>query len=164
MGEEQVYIQVLKDSLMEKQKIINALIEATTEQSQVLKSDSSKEVICDVIMEKVSQKEELLKRLEHNDRGFEKVYRRLRQTFLDEKETYHSEIVILQEMIKKIADDSVKLEALERKNKEAVDLFLKKEHERMKNFKLVRENSKQYYQHMSNKHQIGQTYFVDHKQ
>lgn len=164
MGEEKVYLQVLKDSLIEKQNIMNGLIEATEEQSQILKSDFSREYIADEIMEKVSKKEELLKRLEHNDQGFEKIYQRLRPLLVNQKEAYHSEIVLLQEMIKKITDDSIKLEAMERKNKEAIDLFLKKERERMKNFKLVRENSKQYYQHMNNKHQIGQTYFLDHKQ
>lgn len=164
MGEEKVYLQVLKDSLREKQNIMNSLLEATTEQSTLLKSDSSREIICDAIMEKVSEKEELLKKLEYNNQGFEKIYQRLRPILIEEKETYHADIVILQEMIKKITDDSLKLEALERKNKEALDMFLKKERERLRDFRMVRQNSVQYYQHMANKHQIGQTYFLDHKQ
>lgn len=164
MGEEKVYLQVLKDSLIEKQSIMNDLIEATAEQSQLLRSDSSREMICDAVMEKVAEKEELLKKLEHNDKGFEKIYQRLRPILVKEKENYHSEIVILQEMIKKITDDSVKLEAMERKNKEELDIFLKRERERIRDFKMVRQNSVQYYQHMANKHQIGQTYFLDHKQ
>ena len=164
MGEEKVYLQVLKDSLREKQNIMNSLLEATTEQSTLLKSDSSREIMCDAIMEKVSEKGELLKQLEYNDQGFEKIYQRLRPILIEEKETYHADIVILQEMIKKITDDSLKLEALERKNKEALDMFLKKERERLRDFRMVRQNSVQYYQHMANKHQIGQTYFLDHKQ
>lgn len=164
MGEEKTYFQVLKDSLRKKQQILNALIKATTEQEQALKSDSSNEMIGDTMLEKIAEKEELLKELENTDQGFEKVYQRVKESLIENKEAYRMEITELQKMIKKITDDSVKLEAMERRNKERLDLFLKKERGKIRDFRMGQESSKQYYQHMANKHQIGQTYFMDHKQ
>lgn len=159
----EVYIQVMKDSLKEKQEIMKQLLDATIEQKEVLHSDSSKAIICDAIMAKVDEKAELLKRLEFNDSGFEKVYRRVRDDLMREKDKYRTDIMVMDDMIKKIVDDSVKLQALEMNNKEQIDTFLKSEREKVKSFNLVRANSKAYYQHMANQHQPEQSYFLDSK-
>lgn len=159
-----VYIQVLKDSLKEKQEIMNQLLDATIEQKQVLHSNSSRSMICDAILAKVDEKTELLKRLEFNDQGFEKVYQRVRKSLIDEKENYRADILVMNDMITKIVDDSVKLQALEMNNKEEIDIFLKNEKGKIKSFNMVRANSQAYYQHMANRHQLEQSYFWDSKQ
>lgn len=157
----EVYIQVMKESLKEKQEILKQLLDATIEQKQVLQSDSSKGIISDAIMAKVDEKAELLKKLEFNDRGFEKIYQRIRDELMEKKDMYQSDIIVMNDMIKKIVDDSMKLQALELKNKKEIDLFLKNEREKIKSFNLVRANSKAYYQHMANRHQAEQSYFLD---
>lgn len=155
----QTYIQLLIDSLQKKHEVLVELLKITTQQQGMIDSNSFNE---DEFMETISLKEEQLKKLSELDRGFEMVYDRIRKELNDNQRKYTSEILSLKELVTKVTDLSVKLQAFEQSNKVKLEALLSSKRKNIKNARLSNETVTNYYKNMSGGTE-SRSYFYDKK-
>lgn len=155
----ETYIQLLIDSLVKKQEVLNELMEITTRQQNIIDSESFEE---DEFLKTISLKEEQIKSLEEMDRGFELVYDRVRENLSDNRKEYIPQITTLKERVTIITDLSVRLQALEKRNKPKLEALLANKRKNIRNSRLSNETVTNYYKNMSSKTD-SQSYFYDKK-
>lgn len=154
------YIKLLQDSLQKKKKILLHLTQLTKEQTVLF---NQKEKNTQRHEEVFDEKQQLIDELNRVDDGFEAIYKNISTILKSNKSLYETEIKTLQVLISEITDLGVNLQALEMKNKEKFNLFLKNQKEEIRHIREGSRMSGKYYQNMANQHQIGQTYFLDEK-
>lgn len=155
----ETYIQLLIDSLGKKQEVLNELMQITARQHTIIDSESFEE---DEFLKTISLKEEQIKSLEELDRGFEIVYDRIREELKDNRKEYISQITSLKELVTIVTDLSVKLQALERRNKSKLESILVNKRKNIRNARLSNETVTNYYKNMSSNPE-SQSYFYDKK-
>ncbi|MCR5145506.1 MAG: flagellar protein FlgN [Lachnospiraceae bacterium] len=112
---EQGYIQMLEESLEKKVDILNQLQILCREQAVILQDDDASP---DMLEENMDKKQALLDHIETLDKGFEEVFAKVSEELNNNKQLYAKNIAHMQELIKKITDKSVNIQALEQRNKE----------------------------------------------
>ncbi|NLO09342.1 MAG: flagellar protein FlgN [Clostridiales bacterium] len=155
----QTYIQLLIDSLRKKQVILNELMQVTTKQQEIINSDDFEE---DEFLKTITLKEEQIKSLDELDRGFEMVYDRVREELNENRMEYVSQITSLKELVTAITDLSVKLQALEKRNRPKLEALLANKRKSIKSSRLSNETVTNYYRNMTSKPE-SQSYFYDKK-
>lgn len=155
-----VYIKILVDTLKKKKEALSFLVLLTKEQEKLLKEDMFSQEDFNRTLE---EKDKVIKTLNELDDGFEAFYQRLELVIQKEKAIYKEELKEAQELIAGIMDMSVRLQALEAKNKESFTRKLTEQKQEIRSFKTSSQTAEKYYQHMANQHQEGQSYFLDKK-
>ena len=112
------YLSVLEDSLKKKLQILDELATYTMEQQELLKAE---ELDYDAFDQLVEKKDPLVQMIMELDQGFETVYDRIKEQLIGHKERYVAQIRTLQDLISELTDKSVKLQAMEQRNKTAVE-------------------------------------------
>jgi len=153
------YIQLLIDSLEEKQNVLDKLMKITRQQQDMIDSDSFNE---DDFMQTISLKEEHINKLSELDKGFEMVYDRIRDELNDNHKKYAPEIMSLKELVTRVTEQSVKLQALEQSNKPKLEALLSRKRKHIKNARLSNETVANYYKNMSGAKE-SRSYFYDKK-
>jgi flagellar biosynthesis/type III secretory pathway chaperone len=154
------YIRLLIDSLNKKHKLLNELMQITTTQRSIIDSGNFDE---DEFLQSITLKEKLINSLAELDRGFELVYERIRIELNENRNQYTAEISALKELVTKVTELSVKLQALERMNKADVESQLANKRKSIKNARLSNETVTNYYKSMSGKQNQQSSYFYDKK-
>lgn len=153
-----VYIKILVDTLQKKKEVLDLLLGLTRTQEQILaESDFS----VDDFDETMGKKERLIRTLNQLDDGFEAFYQRLRAAIPTEKGLYRNELRQAQALISQITDTSVKLQAMEARNKERLAVRLTEKRQTIKKFNVNSQMAERYSHNMANQHQVGQSYFMD---
>ena len=155
----QVNIQLLVDASAKKSKLLSNLIEITQQQEELLEPELFEE---DDFLQMVDRKEELLKRLEELDRGFDQTFERVGEELLGNKYRYEAEIRALQEYITVISDRSVKLQAMEHRNRVKLEALLTRKRMEIKKSLISSRTAASYYRTMANQNE-AQSYFYDKK-
>lgn len=155
----QIYIQLLIDSLSKKEKILDELMQITTFQQTIIDSEGFDE---DEFLKTISLKEVLINNLAELDRGFELVYDRIRAELNENRGEYTTQITKLKELVTEVTDLSVKLQALEKRNRLKLETLIAHKRKNIKNARLSNETVANYYKSMS-KSQSTQSYFYDKK-
>lgn len=153
------YIQIIIESLNKKYKVLNELMQITSRQKAIIDADSFDE---DLFMETISLKQEQIDKLSELDRGFELVYDRIREDLKTNSKEYQSEITSLKELVTKITDLNIKLQALEKSNKPKLESRLANKRQSIKKSRLSNQTVTNYYKTMSGG-QETQSYFYDKK-
>lgn len=153
------YIQLLIDSLEKKYKILNDLMQVTLRQEEIINSADFDEK---EFMRTVASKEKLIDSLSELDKGFELVYDRVREELKENGSMYKSEIVSLKDLVTKVTDLSVRLQALEKSNKTNLEAVLSKKRKEIGKVRLSNRTVSNYYKTMSGKTD-SQSYFYDKK-
>ena len=153
------YIQLLIDSLGKKHEILDELMGITSSQQAIIDSDGFDE---DEFLKTIDLKEEKIKSLEELDRGFEMVYDRIRDELNDNRKEYSAQITSLKELVTAVTDLSVKLQALEKRNKSKLESILINKRKNIRTARLSNETVANYYKTMSGKPE-AQSYFYDKK-
>ena len=151
------YIRMMLDVLVKKEVYLSKLLEFTTEQEHLLKSDKFDE---NAFMKLVEQKEDVLGRIEEFDQGFQSIYQRVGETLKDNKEQYKEQILQMQSLIAKLTDVGVKISVLEQKNKGLLQQRLQEKKKGIRQFKVGKKTADTYYKNMI-KMQTGTSYFFD---
>ena len=112
--------------------------------------------------ELLDKKGELIDVLNTMDQGFEQVYERMEEEIKGKKEEHAHEILLMQQRIKNITDLSIKLQELEYKNKEKIEVQFSKKRNEIKTFRQSKDNVNKYYRVMS-KTQVVDSAFLDKK-
>lgn len=153
----ETYIQLLIDSLGKKLEVLNELMQITASQQTIIESEGFDE---DEFLKTISLKEEHIQSLFELDKGFEMVYDRIREELNENRKEYAPQITSLKELVTKVTDLSVKLQALETRNKSKLEALLAKKRRSIKNSRLSNETVTNYYKNLANKSE-SQSYFYD---
>lgn len=130
------YVAMLKDVLLQKKKVTEEILWVTLEQETALAPELEDMERFDALMEK---KEPLLAKLEQLDEGFSDIYTKVQATLNGQKEVYKQEVLTMQQLITEITDISVKIQALEERNRKMFETYLLG---RKQQFKAARKNSR----------------------
>lgn len=155
----QTYIQLLIDSLGKKHEVLNELMQLTTRQQSMIGSEGFDE---DEFLATISLKEEALKSLSELDRGFELIYDRIREELKNNSKEYTVQIASLKDLVTEVTDLSVKLQALEKRNRSKLEGQLANKRKAIKNARLSNETVTNYYKTVSG-NQSNQAHFYDKK-
>lgn len=132
----ETYITMLKDILVQKKKVTEEILWVSLEQETALAPELEDMERFEALMEK---KEPLLTKLEQLDDGFSDLYAKVQATLTGQKEAYKEEILVMQKLITEITDISVKIQALEAKNRRMLERYLLG---RRQNLKTAKKNSR----------------------
>lgn len=114
---ESAYVQALIDSLKKKQQILENLIVLNEEQSQII---AQEEFSGEKFQDNIDKKDKLIENLVRLDEGFDSVFARVRQELDGRKHLYEEQIKIMQGLIRKVTELSVKVERQEASNKSQI--------------------------------------------
>ena len=153
------YLMIMVESLSKKTEILEKLFDYTKQQEILLLEEELPMDEFNVLLEK---KGELIDVLNTMDEGFEQVYERMEEEIKGHKEQHAHEILLMQQRIKNITDLSIKLQELEQKNKEKIEVHFSKMRTEIITFRQSKDNVTQYYRVMSNT-QVVDSAFLDKK-
>lgn len=153
------YLQVLEESLHKKVSVLERMSRLNEEQEKLL---SEKEVDMDAFDLTLDQKGTLIDELNKLDEGFESLYQHIKEQLAKEKEKYRPHITRLQEMIAKITDQSVSLQAQEARNKRLAEQYFSRLKKEVKQGRVNSKAALDYYRNM-NKSSVIQPQFMDKK-
>lgn len=153
------YIRMMLDVLSKKEIHLTKLLELTIEQEALLKEENFNEAEFALIIEKKSGN---LRKLEEFDSGFQSIYNRVAEEMKQNKEEYKNQILEMQALITRVTDLSVKLTALEEKNKNTLEVKFREKRQNIRQFKVSKQTANKYYKNMIGM-QTGASYFMDQK-
>ncbi|MBE5963192.1 MAG: hypothetical protein E7256_17730 [Lachnospiraceae bacterium] len=156
---EVIYINMLGDSLLQKDRMLDELITFSKRQTALLEVQ---EIKYDLFLEEMQKKQLVINRLAELDKGFELVYSKVSEELKDNKEKHQDLIKKMQELIKCITEKGMQLRNLEQKNKILLDQYLIKERNKIRNFKMNNQAASNYYKSMA-KMNASESYFMDSK-
>lgn len=140
------YLSVLEESLRKKLQILDELTSYTMAQQDLLKAE---ELDYDAFDQLVEKKDPLVQMIMELDQGFETVYDRIKEQLLEHKELYAVQIRTLQNLISELTDKSVKLQAMEQRNKTAVEQQFRKSREKIRQGRQNKQAALNYYKNMN---------------
>jgi len=121
-----IELQILKDSLAKKKRILVQIEDENKVQENILKTNP---VSFDEFEATIDKKTELIDELNKLDQGFESVYDRIKESLVAQKENFKADIEDLKVLVSDITDLSVSIQAQEARNKSLVEKFFKKSRE-----------------------------------
>lgn len=154
------YLNIMLDSLKKKDRILTGLLAETKKQSELLAAET---LDYDAFDETISEKEKLLTKLSEADDGFMDMYGRVKDALAANGFGYRNQVEEAKVLVKRQMEQSFELQALEEKNKNRLAIHLSKGKQKIKDFKISSKTAAAYYKNMSNKHQEGDSYFLDRK-
>lgn len=123
------YLNALKDSLEKKLEVLKDIHSKDEIQYSLTKEVPFPYEAFDKIVE---EKTVLIYKLDKLDEGFELVYNNVKNELSANKEMYKTEIKEMQELIKKVTDLNVQIQAEEARNKNAMEAAFRDEKSRLK--------------------------------
>lgn len=160
MEQNQTYVQILRDSLANKKRILNELIELTKKQSDIVKGGNPDVSEFDEVIKTKGRQIDMLNMI---DDGFQNVYENVRTEILARPEQYKELLHEIQILISEDVELGAKLEALELNNKSYIEAFIRKKKIEIKEYKNSKNTTANYNKNMANQHVSGKSYFIDKK-
>lgn len=154
------YLTLLEESLKRKLQVMDEIQKYNLRQQEIFQSGK---VDSDKFDEYVDEKGELIDRLNALDSGFEKLYAKVAQELKENRERYTAQIRTLQELVTKVTDTSVAIQAQEARNKKLIEDYFRKERE---GIRVGRKSSKvaiNYYKNMSGSSVVMPLFMDDKK-
>lgn len=159
IGTPDYYLEMLAASLEKKEQVLEAMLELTGQQEQILAEEELDMEAFDKLLQK---KQSYVERLEKLDQGFDQIYQRVREKIQKHPGKYRDRIQEMQGRIGKLTELGVSLEVQERRNKERFEFLVSASRSKIRNYKVSNQAAAQYYRNMANRFQ-GDSYFVDKK-
>lgn len=117
-------VQILLESLVKKEELLNEVLGKTKEQEELLKIKDMKLSEWDTCVE---QKSTLIEEIVRLDHGFESLYEKIRGDLMNEKDKYAKSLQNMQSLIQKIMEKSSSIQVLEERNKISMEQFFQGE-------------------------------------
>lgn len=153
------YLTILIESLKKKVKVLDEIQKCNEKQADLFKVPDTS---LDAFDGTVEEKSKLIEALVKLDEGFETIYARIAEEVASHKELYADQIKELQELIKKVTDQSVTIQAQEARNKELVEQYFRSQKNQLKAKKQSSSVAINYYKNMS-KTSVVSPQFLDSK-
>lgn len=139
-------IIIIKECLEKKERILNNLMEMTRQQEEYL---SGSGFDMDVFNQMIDVKDEMIDELNTVDDGFEATYERIGSYLKENQELHTLDIRDIQNRVREITRLSVSLQALEERNRAALEKALASKNKEIHSFRKGSEMVNNYYQAMS---------------
>ena len=140
------YLNMLKDSLVKKDRILSELQEKSEKQGELVKEQ---EVDWDEFTKLVDEKGELVDEILKLDEGFELLFEHIKEGLEGNKEKYRDIILEIQTLVKSVTEKGTKLEATEYRNKTAIEAAFANTRKGIRQSKLGRKAAADYYNKMN---------------
>ena len=141
------YLNMLKDSLVKKEKNLSLLIALSEKQGAIVKAE--KDVDWEEFSKVADEKGVLIEEILKLDEGFEMLYDHIKEGLEDNKEKYSSAIIEIKALIKSVTEKGADLEALERRNKTAIEAAFSNTRKEIRQSKLGQKAAADYYNKMN---------------
>lgn len=152
-------LQILRDSLIQKLQILLAVEKKSKEQAELL---TGSDVSMESLDRNMDEKAELIEKIDKLDSGFEALYGSIREELIHNKNCYKEQIWEIQQCVSEIMDVSVSIEAIESRNKAAVDLLFRNRKKTLQHRKNASGVARHYQKAYKNLNEISPQ-FVDSK-
>lgn len=153
------YLEMMKDSLVKKDKILDAVIALTKEQEDILKADSFDATAFEDVIDKKSP---LIDEINRLDEGFNLIYNRVIEKVKESPHLYREKIENMQSLIKLLVDKGVEIENREGRNKIKFETVAARGKDKIRKYNLSSSAVTKYYSNMSGNNKGG-NYFLDSK-
>ncbi len=153
------YLTLLEESLRSKLQVLEEIQQYNIRQQEIFQSQ---EVDIDRFDEYVEEKGKLIEKVNNLDEGFESLYEKVAQELSTDRDKYREQIRTLKELVTKVTEENVSIQAQEARNKKLVEDFFRKTRE---DVRMGRKSSKaayDYYKNMS-KSSVILPQFLDSK-
>ncbi len=157
---ENVYVKMMIDSLRRKESTLAILYQQTKEQEDLLAEEELNEARFHQLLDEKGKRIEELTEL---DKGFDVLFKKIETEISQHREEYKNEIRDMQERITRIADWSVKIQALEQRNSDHLKVYLAEKRKVIRDFHVNSKTAASYYKNMANAHKPEQSYFFNEK-
>lgn len=138
---------ILAESLEKKIQVLQEIQEYNKRQEQCFLSET---VDLDGFDAAVEEKGKLIEKLSRLDEGFEILYEKLSSQLRDNREKYASQIKELQQLITRVTELGVTIQAQEARNKQLVERFFAKERDGIRKGRRASKAAYEYYKRASN--------------
>lgn len=155
----QTYLALLEGSLVKKCELLTSLMELTKEQETLFVNNKVDEEQFNRIL---NNKDEQIQQLLKLDEGFEQIYQHVKDELSLHSGRYQAEISRLKSLITKVTDESVQLQAMEKRNSLRIEEYFRTKRKEIKNLKVSNQLVSSYYKNMTD-HSSQQSYFLDQK-
>ena len=152
-----VYVSMMVDSLRNKKKVLEELLDLTRRQEVLLKGEFD----ADLFNELLHQKGSKIDVLNELDEGFDSLFRSVKEEVTANKMLYKEEIMQMQDLIRANSEIGVTIQSLEHHNSERYKMYLAKEKESIRAYHVNQRTASAYYQNMANVHKNDASYFFD---
>lgn len=139
------YVTALEESLKKKLSVLDEIYRISQLQAELFEQES---LDFEAFDRYVDDKDICIEKLDKLDEGFEILYGRLEQELKENRSLYKEQITHMQEIIGQITDKSVAIQALEERNKNAVQEAFSKERSGIKQGKRSLNAAVNYYKSM----------------
>jgi len=153
------YVNILKNTLEKKLSVLQALLEATKRQTLIAEAE---DFDLEVFETNMDQKDVLLEELETLDEGFDQVFQEIRKELEDNIDSYRSDIMQCQELIRQCTDLGVEIRATEERNRQRLEGVFSLQQKKLRQVKTNSKTVSSYYKTM-NPAQNSDSYFMDQK-
>ena len=144
--EKNKYVNVLIDSLQQKQTVLGEILQLNQEQGKLVKQEAFDIELFDRL---VAEKSIRIEKLELLDAGFEMIYDKTKNDLVQDREQYKDEIGEMQDLIARITDLSMKIQASEERNKVKIEMYFKNTHTTYQQARATTKAASAYYTAMS---------------
>lgn len=138
------YLTLLEESLQDKLKVMEEVQQYNLRQQELFQSGQADMNRFD---EYVEEKGALIDRLNELDNGFESLYSKVAKELSGNREKYAVQIGRLKELVTRVTEESVAIQAQEARNKKLIEDYFRKERE---NIRMGRKTSKAAYDYYKN--------------
>lgn len=154
------YLNILEESLQKKLQVMAKIQDYNLRQQEIFRSDN---VELDKFDEYVAEKGALIDELTALDNGFETLYGKVAEELADNRERYAEQIKRLQELVSRVTEESVGIQAQEARNKKLVEDYFRRERNSLNRNRKSSKAAYDYYKSMSQTN-VVQSRFMDNKQ
>ena len=152
--------QILLQSLEKKTQLLDKIIQQNSVQEDILKQD---DLDMDAFDEAMNKQGEYIEELDRLDQGFEAVYDRVRAELLQDKSRYRAEIARMQELIQKITDKIVTVNAGNMRNKTLAENQFQKKRTTIGTGASKNRAARNYYNSMNNLNYVSPQFYDSKK-
>ena len=157
---EQSGAQILLQSLIKKNELLDRMIQQNAVQEEILKQD---EFDMDAFDAAIDQQSAYVEQLDKLDRGFESVYDRVRGELIENRGHYRNEIIRMKEQIQQITDKIVTLNAGNMRNKMLAENQFKKKRQAIGTGVSKNRVARNYYNNMNNLNYVSPQFYDNKK-
>ncbi|MDE6167588.1 MAG: flagellar export chaperone FlgN [Acetatifactor sp.] len=140
------YLVILEESLRRKLQVLEDIQAYNMRQQEIFQADN---VDLDQFDSYVDEKGMLIDRLNSLDNGFERLYANVAEELSGNREKYVDQIRRLQELVSKVTEAGVQVQAQEARNKKLIEDYFRKQREGIRDGRKSSKAAYDYYKNMS---------------
>ena len=158
MAIEEVYVNMMVDTLERKKAILQQILHQTKEQETLLKDE---DMDVDAFQRILDLKGEEIEKLNQLDEGFDTLFHHVEKEINENRMAYKSRIRKMQKLINEVSEMGIRIQALEHQNSGHFKIYLANQKQVVKKFHTNNRTAANYYQNMANAHKPGSSYFFN---